>query len=116
MTRAWQEGPAGFGTAGTPGAQVRTTWNTQDIWLRRTFDLPAGFPPRLALRIHHDEDADVYLNGQSVLQRRGYTTAYETEEIASSALQPGRNVIAIHCRQTDGGQYIDAGLDAIVPQ
>jgi hypothetical protein len=112
---AWQEGPAGFGTAGTPGAQVRTTWDTKEIRIRRAFDLPADMPRRIALRIHHDEDADVYLNGIRVLQRRGYTTAYETEEIAPTALRPGRNVIAIHCRQTDGGQYIDAGLDAIVP-
>ncbi len=114
--RAWQLGPAGFGTADTPGAQVRTVWNTQEIWLRRALELPAEIPARVALRIHHDEDADVYLNGHLVLRRGGYTTAYETEEIAPSALRPGTNVIAIYCRQTDGGQYIDAGLDAIVPQ
>jgi hypothetical protein len=113
---AWQEGPAGFGTAGTPGAQARTTWNTKEIWLRRTFDLPAVVPPRIALRIHHDEDADVYLNGKQVLQRRGYTTAYEIEELVATALRPGANVIAVHCRQTGGGQYIDAGIDAIVPK
>lgn len=84
--------------------------------MRRALELPAEIPARVALRIHHDEDADVYLNGHLVLRRGGYTTAYETEEIAPSALRPGTNVIAIYCRQTDGGQYIDAGLDAIVPQ
>jgi hypothetical protein len=112
--RAWQEGPAGFGTAGTPGAQVRTTWNTPDIWLRRVWELPAQIPSRVALRIHHDEDAEVYINGQRVWQRRGYTTDYEAEDIPAAALRPGRNTIAIHCRQTSGGQYIDAGLDAMV--
>src|SRR5262249_9634169 len=37
---SWKEGPAGFGTRGTPGAIVRTEWKTADIWLRREFSLP----------------------------------------------------------------------------
>ena len=111
----WQEGTAGFGTEGTPGTVVRTDWNTSDIWLRRTFDLAEPLPDRVALRVHHDEDAEIFLNGQRVLRRRGYTTDYETEEISPKPLKTGSNVIAIHCHQTSGGQYIDAGLDAIVP-
>jgi hypothetical protein len=112
---AWKEGPGGFGTPGTPGAVVRTPWSTGEIWLRRSFELAAPLPPRAALRLHHDEDAQVYLNGVRVLARSGYTTEYEAEEIDAQALRAGRNVLAIHCRQTAGGQYIDAGLDAVLP-
>ncbi len=111
----WKEGPAGFGTAGTPGAVVRTRWNSSDIWLRRSFELDAPLPDLAALRLHHDEGAQVYLNGAAVFSRGGYTTEYEVEAIPADVLREGRNVIAIHCRQTTGGQYIDAGLDKIIP-
>jgi hypothetical protein len=110
----WSEGKGGFGTRGTPGSQVRTEWNTSDIWIRRSFELPADVKPDgVQLWIHHDEDAQVYLNGQSIVELSGYTSEYDTVPLsaeAAKALKPGRNVMAIHCRQTSGGQYIDAGL------
>jgi hypothetical protein len=31
------------------------------------------------------------------------------------ALRKGHNILAVHCHQTNGGQYIDVGIDAIVP-
>jgi hypothetical protein len=113
--RDWKQGPAGFGTPQTPGAVVRTEWKTGEIWLRRSFELAAPVPQRVALRMHHDEDAEVYLNGILAVSRGGYTTDYETEEINALSLRAGRNVMAVRCRQTSGGQYIDAGLEAILP-
>ncbi|HZY85255.1 MAG TPA: beta-galactosidase, partial [Gemmataceae bacterium] len=108
----WKEGPGGFGTRGTPGAVVRTEWNTADIWLRREFTLPGSGD--LYLSLHHDEDAEVYLNGVLAAKVQGFVTGYEDvaiNEAARKALKPGgKNVIAIHCHQTTGGQYIDAGL------
>jgi hypothetical protein len=110
---SWSEGPGGFGTEGTPGAIVRTEWNTSDIWLRRTFTLPQEKFGDLALRIHHDEDVEVYIDGIKAAQAEGYTTTYETlplEPDSKAALKPGQHLLAIHCHQTTGGQYIDAGL------
>ena len=112
--RGWQEGPAGFGSRGVPGGVVRTAWSTKEIWVRRSFDLAGPLPNRIALRMHHDEDAEVFLNGVRINSPTGYTTDYEVEEVPAQALRAGRNTLAVRCRQTTGGQYIDAGLDAIV--
>lgn len=113
----WQTGRGGFGTQGTPNARIGTEWNTSDIWLRRKFTLPATITPEmrrmLKLRMHHDEDAEVYINGILATRVEGYTSDYEFDAIENAALnslQPGENLIAIHVRQTGGGQYIDAGL------
>jgi hypothetical protein len=110
----WLEGEAGFGTHGTPGALVQTVWKTDQIWLRRTFELPAlDDPGPLRFLLHHDEDAQIWLNGVLAAQTTGYTTDYGVVPLrpeALAALRPGRNVLAVHCRQTRGGQYIDVAL------
>ena len=115
MPKGWRRGPGGFGTLGTPGAIVGTVWNAKDIWLRQTFDLKE-LPDRLALDLHHDDDVEVYLNGVQVYQAKGFKVKYirqPLEQAACQTLKVGANVLAIHCRQEMGGQYIDAGLVAL---
>ena len=112
---AWKEGVGGLGTKETPGARIGEEWNTSDIWLRRFVTLPNPPPSRLALRIHHDEDAAVYINGKRAFELGGYTTGYEVVELSSGLMREGENLIAIHCHQTTGGQFIDFGVDEIVP-
>ncbi len=112
----WDSGPGGFGRANTPGTVVRTEWHTDDIWVRRTFELDEP-PAEAHLLIHHDEDAEVYINGVRVAELKGYTTAYIVYPLsaeAQKAFRAGRNVLAIHCHQTGGGQYIDAGIVNLV--
>ena len=110
----WERGRGGLGTPETPNTSIGTRWDSRDIWVRRTFQLASPLPDRVGLRIYHDEDAQVYLNGKLVAELGGYTTDYDLLEVASSTLREGDNVIAIHCHQTTGGQFIDCGLDAIV--
>lgn len=105
----WTEGHGGFGTRHTPGARVGTVWSTNDIWLRKTFSLDT-VPDKPALLIHHDEDARVYVNGQLLATFEQYTVEYQVVPIAAekrSLLRTGENVMAVHCRQTVGGQFID---------
>ena len=108
----WKEGRGGFGTAGTDGARVGTTWATDDVWLRKTVTL-AAIPDRPALLVSHDEDAEVYLNGEKIAEFGGYVTEYLTRPLsqrAAGSLKVGENVLAVHCRQRDGGQFIDVHL------
>jgi hypothetical protein len=113
----WEQAEGGFGAKGTPGAIVRTEWKTADIWMRRSFELKEAPTGEVILRMHHDEDAEVYINGVLVQKAPGWTTDYTEFFLsadAAKALKKGTNVIAIHCHQKTGGQYIDAGLSEIV--
>jgi len=115
---AWKEGSGGFGTKGTPGAEVRTVWNSPDIWLRREFVMPDGKWSDLQFRMHHDEDAEVYVDGVLATQVSGYVAEYEPVRInrrAKEILTPGKHMLAVHCKQTTGGQYIDVGLEDVQP-
>ncbi len=110
---AWKAGPGGFGAKGTPGAAIGTEWTTPDIWLRRTFEMPAGTFKNLQLSVYHDEDVEVYVNGVLAGRASGFVTRYTYLAIRPAALatlKPGKNTIAVHCRQTAGGQGVDVGL------
>ena len=112
---SWKSGPGGFGGKGdkaAPGSVVNTEWNTSDIWLRRGFDMKQK-PARPALFIHHDDDAEVFLNGKPIAKFSGYAQSYNIvplEPAGVEALKAGSNLLAVHCHQGVGGQYIDAHI------
>jgi hypothetical protein len=115
----WKHGLGGFGTKGTPGAIVRTEWKTSDIWMRAEVTLSDERFASLHFRLHHDEDAEVYVNGVLAGLYGGYTSEYEEFPLTSSgrnAIKPGKNTIAVHCRQTGGDQYIDIGIVDLLPR
>jgi hypothetical protein len=109
----WSTGPGMFGREGTPGVRVGTAWTTSDIWMRRPFPLTALPAGELYLRMYHDEDAEVYINGVLAGRFKGWVTGpvlAKANDAARNALHVGTNVLAVHCHQTDGGQGIDVGI------
>ena len=110
----WKTGKAGFGKVGTPGGRVKTLWRSPDIWMRGQYILPKGQDvAKLSLEVCHDEDFEVYINGIRAAQAKGHIKNYAIYPIGDKArkmLKVGANVIAVHCHQTTGGQFIDVGL------
>ena len=109
--KMWLKAAGGFGT-NTPNNAKKTDWGSKEIWMRTNFGLKA-LPEALTLELYHDEDAEIYLNGVEIHRATGYITNYQSISLgqkALDALQTGKNVLAIHCKNSGGGQYIDAGL------
>lgn len=108
----WQSGRSGFGDQ-VPNGQPHTPWHSADIWLRHEFEVKA-IPSALSLVVHHDEDVEIYLNGVQIFAEQGHLADYKAVPLDAKALQllrVGRNVLAVQCHQTAGGQYIDVGLE-----
>ena len=115
----WREGKGGFGSDGTPGAVNRTKWTSSDIWMCRTFNMNSSITSDLHLMVYHDEDAEIYINGKLFIELHGYNASYSWMPLTDSMrkmLKHGKNTIAIHCHQTGGGQYIDAGFARVIEQ
>ena len=115
---SWKRGAAGFGTTGTPNVKNPTVWNSGDIWIRREFDLAVEDTSDLHFWSFHDEETEIYINGVLAATLGGFNTSYESFAISDegrAALKQGKNVMAVHCHQTQGGQYIDVGIVDVKP-
>lgn len=114
----WRMGEGGFGGDAVPNTMPRTIWTTSDIWIRRTVDVSGKPMSRPMLRVYHDEDATIYLNGKEVARLVAYTTEYTHVPLADEViemLQKGPVTIAVQCHQTLGSQFIDVGIVDFAP-
>jgi hypothetical protein len=116
--RSWKMGKGVFGSErDKKNIPIGTVWKEKEIYLRRTFTL-ARVPEEFGLRICHDEDAEIYINGKLVKivegwkERDGFLTALKDVVVGPGvkALRAGENTLAVHSRQTGGNQTIDVGL------
>ncbi len=111
---AWKTGAGIFGKDLPQGVVVRTEWSTSDIWLRRKFEWkPDPAVRSLLARVIHDDGFELFINGQEVLSRQGFTPDYDSYPVDARAvglLKPGTNTMAVHCSSPSGAQSIDVGL------
>ncbi|PLK44687.1 glutaminase family protein [Emticicia sp. TH156] len=106
----WKKGLAPFGD--NPGI-CKTEWKTRDIWARRTFTLKDRNSDALYLKLNHDDDVEVFINGEAVYSIKGWTHKYiyiPLSETVKSRLQVGKNLLAVHVTNNRGGSMLDAGI------
>lgn len=104
----WKSGTAPIGD---DEKQVKTLWKSDAIWVRRTFQVDD--PQRineLFLKLNHDDNVEVFLNGKKIYQKTGWTNSFEYLPIDKNDLNAGENQLAIYLRNTAGGRYLDFGL------
>lgn len=106
----WRTGTAPFSN---DNSYAKTMWKSHDIWTRRFFNIDKIPQGKLYLKLHNDDGVDVYLNGEKIYNCvcvNHKATYIELDESAKNKLRKGKNLLAIHCENTGGGAWLDAGL------
>ncbi|MGB8193701.1 MAG: DUF4965 domain-containing protein [Chitinophagaceae bacterium] len=106
----WEEGAGMLGSAGT---NAQTSWSSREVWIRRSFEYTPASLNELTLLAKYDDDAEIYLNGDKIFSTGCCSGGYKEIPI-SKAIQgrliKGKNILAMHCVNTGGPGFIDAGL------
>jgi hypothetical protein len=92
---------------------AKTLWTSKNLWTRRIFTLTDLNMGKLYLKLHHDDNVEVYLNGEKIYNCNcwnGKPEYFPVDDAVKSKLKKGKNVLAIHCENTAGGAWLDAGL------
>ena len=85
------------------------TRDNQDVWLQKSFELPAQ-PAHAALHIAVDDEARVFVNGQGIGKTTGWNSA-EPSDVAP-LLRAGENVISVLAHNGSGPASFAARLQA----
>lgn len=134
--RQWEEAPGFFGFV-RPGSvhntpitekcsfahTPKTEWRSSNIWLRREIELDE-IPQNPLLYIWYFTEAEVYVNGHLVFEAKGRNAPYPHYEYhkfiegTEKYLRKGKNLIAVHCKNTGGKhvQAVDLGIYDVVKE
>lgn len=101
----WKTGTAPFGDG-----DAKTQWKTKDLWMRRSFNLQKTGFKGLKLKLMNDDDVEVYLNGVKIYNCECFNGKFIYLPADQKNLRKGNNILAVHVKNTGGGQWLDAGL------
>jgi hypothetical protein len=106
---SWKTGAAPFGDN---ESMAKTRWTSHDLWVRRTFTVSDANLKDLYLKIQHDDNIEVYLNGKEIYEHKGWLNKYKYIPLENyvGSLKKGTNILAIHVANTAGGSWLDEGL------
>jgi hypothetical protein len=104
---SWKTGKAPFAHNRSANG---TRWRTENLWVRRVFDVNTIPNGNAYLKIRHDDNIEVYLNGEKIYSLKGWIERFEYIPINKEKLKKGKNVLAIHIANTAGGAFLDAGI------
>ena len=119
-TEGWPAGKTGFCSEGMPTIPRNTAWNTPAIWMRTSFDVPHLLPDHVyILRVAHDDDLTVYLNGVRIYQREGVSLSnggyrdVVLDEDQAALIREGTNTLAAKCIDVGGDCGVDVGFSTM---
>ncbi len=110
---SWKKGPSMFGSKTIK--RTKTTWETEDIWMRRVVNINNDVSEPV-VKVANDDNYEVYVNGELLLGEEGANDNYRyirLDKDKGKLFKKGKNVIAVHCKNTGGIQRIDVGIGEV---
>lgn len=110
----WKKGESGFASKDVEGSTTRhlgTKWQTSSLWLRKTFQI-SNTIKNAALRVAHDGDTKIYLNGERIYNKQGadYCILNLSEKQIAVLRNDAPNVLAIETNKGSRTNFFDVSL------
>lgn len=111
---SWKSGIPGFGShwiKNSTTRKVETAWKSPQIWARKSFTVDKEHSDNLVLRIHHDGETKVWLNGGLVYEGEGRQYINRSlDKNAFSLLKRGENLLALQSTHGERSAFLDVSL------
>ena len=114
VEQGWLTGKAGFGSEiieHSTARKVKTVWKDENIWIRKKFVLNEQASDNFALRVHHDGDTKIFLNGSLIYNGTGRNYLISNFNAnTQSLLKDGENVLGVFSTKGRISSFIDVSL------